>query len=116
MSVKKIIIAICSLLFIMIGLDKFLAFLEPPCSLIDNIPVVIWKVLGALQIIAAVLIWLPKYRPFIAGFFAVFMIVFSIVHLTQGTHDIGGAAFMAVLLGILVWDPNFIRGRQSKPQ
>lgn len=81
--------------------------------MMDRIPVAIWKGLGALQLIAGVLIWAPKYRKYVAGFFAVFMVVFSIVHLVQNTYDIGGAMFMAVLLGILAWDPGFIRGKKK---
>lgn len=89
----------------MIGADKFLSFLEPPCSMEDRIPVLIWKALGALQIISGVLIWLPKFKKSIALFWAIFMLSFSIVHLSQQTTDIGGSVFLAVLLGILVWKP-----------
>lgn len=113
MNLSNIIAGMCSALFLMVGADKFLAFLEPPCSLMGNISPIVWKLIGVLQILAAVLIILPKYRKPVAGFFCVFMIVFSIVHLTQNTSDIGGSAFMAVLLGILVWNPSFIRGKQT---
>ena len=112
MNISNIIAGICTALFLMIGADKFFGFLEPPCSLMDNISPVVWKVLGAMQLIAAILILMPRYRKYIAGFFFVFMIVFTIVHLTQGTSDVGGAVFMAVLLGLLVWNPVFIRGKQ----
>jgi len=112
MNISKILTGVCSLFFFMIGADKFLSFLEPACSLQHNIPSTIWMVLGVLQLIAGVLIWLPKFRRVIVGFFFVFMIVFMIVHIVQGTSDIGGAAFMAVLLGLLVWNPSFIRGKR----
>ena len=94
----------------MIGADKFLSFLEPPCSLESSILPMIWKVLGAFQFGSGILIWLPKYRKQVAGFWVVFMAIFSIVHLTQNTYDIGGAAFVAVLLGLLVWNPSFLGG------
>lgn len=113
MTIRNAIIAVCSLLFLMVGADKFLAFLEPPCSLMESIPAAIWKVLGVLQLVAGILIWSPKYRKYVAGFFTVFMLFFTIVHLTQGTTDVGGAAFMAVLLGLLVWNPGFL-GREGK--
>jgi len=103
MNLSKIIVALCSLFFFMIGFDKFLAFLKPPCSLMDDIPSTIWNVLGVVQIAAGILIWLPKFRKHIAGFFMVFMIVFVLIHLMQGTYDVGGAAFMAALLAFLVW-------------
>ena len=112
MIVKNIVVAICSLLFFMIGADKFFSFLEPPCSLMGEIPSIIWKVLGVLQLAAGILIWLPKLRKYIAGFFFVFMLVFTIVHLVEGTYDIGGSVFMAVLLGLLVWNPGFLRGKK----
>jgi len=96
----------------MVGADKFFSFLEPPCSLMGSIPTVIWNVLGVLQIAAGILIWLPKYRKYVAGFFMVFMLVFTVVHLMQNTFDFGGAAFMAVLLGLLVWNPSFLRGNK----
>jgi hypothetical protein len=108
MNLLKIVVAICSLLFLMIGLDKFFNFMDPPCSLQDSIPPLVWKGLGAFQLASAFLLWMPKYRKLVAGFFCVFMIIFSIVHLTQNTYDIGGAAFMAILLGLLVWNPDFL--------
>ena len=111
MNITKVITAICSLLFFMVGADKFFAFLEPPCSLMSSIPSTIWGILGVMQLAAGVLIWLPKFKKYVVGFFFVFMLVFSIVHLTQNTYDIGGAAFMAVLLGLLVWNPSLIRGK-----
>ena len=113
MNLTKIITAVCSLLFFMIGADKFVMFLEPPCSMMDSISPVIWKVLGALQLAAGVLIWLPKYRKYVAGFFAVFMLFFTVTHLINSTYDIGGAAFMAVLLGLLAWNPAFLSGNKS---
>lgn len=103
MNLIKILTAVASFFFFMVGLDKFLAFLEPPCSLEASISPIVWKILGALQIISGVLIWLPKFRKQIAGFWAVFMLIFTIVHLTQQTYDIGGSTFMAVLLGVLVY-------------
>lgn len=111
MNITNVITAICSLLFIMIGADKFLSFMEPPCSLMNNIPPTIWKLLGVLQLAAGILIWLPKLRKYVSGFFAVFMLVFIIIHLMENTYDIGGAAFMAVLLGLLAWDPDFLKSK-----
>ena len=111
MNIKNIIIAICSLLFFMIGADKFLQFLEPPCSLDKSIPDLVWKVFGVLQLAAGILIWHSKYRKFVAWFFLIFMLTFTIVHLVSGTYDIGGSVFLAVLLGILVWNPSFIQSK-----
>lgn len=113
MNISKVITAICSLLFLSIGADKFLNFLEPPCSMMDHISPIIWKALGALQMISGILIWFSKYKKYIVGFFAVFMFVFVLIHLTQGTSDIGGALFMGILLSILAWNPAFIRGSQK---
>ncbi len=113
MNITNIIVAICSLLFFMIGADKFLLFLEPPCSLTSSIPLIVWKIIGVLQLAAGILIWLPKYRKHVAGFFAVFMLVFTMIHLMEQTYDIGGSAFMAVLLGLLVWNPGFL-SRKNK--
>lgn len=113
MNIKNVIIGICSLLFFMIGADKFLSFLEPPCSLTSSIPAITWKILGGLQLVAGVVIWVPKYRKYVVGFFLVFMIIFTVVHLFHNTYDIGGSVFMAVLLGILVWNPSFIRGKKD---
>ena len=113
MNITNIITAICSLLFLMIGADKFLFFLEPPCSLMNSIPTIAWKILGVMQLAAGVLIWLPKYRKHIAGFFVIFMLVFTIVHLINNTYDVGGAVSMAVLLGLLTWNPTFIRGKNN---
>ena len=111
MIVTRVITAICSIMFFMIGADKFLLFLEPPCSLQDSIPSLVWSVFGVIQIVAGILIWFPKYRRPISGFFFVFMTVFTIVHLIAGTYDVGGAVFMAFLLGILVWDPKFLQSK-----
>lgn len=113
MNLKNLVIAICCQFFLVIGADKFFSFLEPACSLESNISPMIWKVLGVFQLVSGVLIWLPKYRKQVAGFWAVFMVIFSIVHLTQNTYDIGGAAIMAVFLGLLVWNPSFLGGSKK---
>ena len=113
MKISNLLIATCSILFLMIGVDKFLPFMEPSCSLMNDIPVGIWKGLGVVEIIAGILIWLPKYRKFISGFFLAFMLFFIIYHLVENTYDIGGAVFMAVLLGFLVWDPKFLKSNKT---
>ncbi len=113
MNILIIITAICSLLFFMIGFDKFFPFMEPPCSLMDNISTTLWKVLGGLQLVAGILIWFPKLRRYVAGFFVFLMIFFTIYHLKENTYDIGGSIFMAVLLGILVWNPAFLQGKKE---
>lgn len=113
MNFIKIITAICSVLFLMIGFDKFYPFMEPPCSLMDNISPVVWKVFGVLQLSAGILIWVPAFKKYIAGFFMVFMLIFTIYHLIENTYDIGGAVFMTLMLGILVWDPSFLRGKKK---
>ena len=112
MNIKNVIIAICSILFIMIGLDKFINFMKPPCSLMNEISPIVWKLLGVLQLASGIIIWLPKFRKYVAGFFFIFMIIFILVHLVESTYDIGGAAFMAVLLGLLVWNPGFINRKE----
>ena len=113
MNLSNIIVAICSLLFIMIGVDKFFSFMEPPCSLMDNNSTTVWKVLGGLQLAAGILIWLPQFRKYIASFFLVFMLIFTIIHIKESTYDIGGSVFMAVLLGLLVWNPKFLKGKNK---
>ena len=97
----------------MVGADKFLLFLEPPCSLMNSISPIVWKLLGVLQLAGGVLIWLPKFRKYVTGFFFVFMLFFTIVHLVNNTYDIGGAVSMAILLGILFWNPDFLNGKRK---
>lgn len=111
MNLIQVITAVCSLFFLLIGVDKFFPFMEASCSLIDSIPPAIWKFLGVLELAASILIWWPKFRKYVAGFFFVFMLTFIVVHLMADTYDIGGAAFMAVLLGILLWTPRFLGGK-----
>ncbi len=113
MTIQNILVAICSILFLSIGADKYLSFLEPPCSMESSISPMIWRGLGVLQMVSGLLIWLPKYRKYVAGFFTVFMLVFTVVHLVNNTYDIGGSVFMAVLLGILAWNPSFIRSKKE---
>ena len=105
----KILTVIASIMFFMIGTDKFFKFLEPPCSLEDSIPSVVWMIFGVLQLAAGILIWLPKYRKPVLVFFCVFMLCFTLIHIINGQSDIGGAAFMGVLLGLLALDPKFLR-------
>lgn len=114
MNITNILTAICSLLFLMIGADKFLGFLEPPCSLMSSISPTIWKGLGVLQLAGGVLIWIPKLRKFVAGFFIAFMLFFTVYHLIENTYDIGGSISIAVLLGLLVWNPSFMRGKNKQ--
>nr|WP_321237479.1 hypothetical protein [uncultured Psychroserpens sp.] len=113
MNILKIITAICSLLFFIVGFDKFFPFMDPPCSLIDNIPKTFWKVLGSFQLAAGILIWFSKLRRYVAGFFVLVLLFFTIYHLKENTYDIGGSIFMAVLLGILVWNPTFLKGKNK---
>ena len=113
MNLINIITVICSLLFFMIGADKFLLFLEPPCSLMDRIPPLIWNGLGLMQLAAGVLLWLPKYRKYVAGFFVLLMLVFTMIHLAYGTYDMGGSLSMAVLLAFIVWNPAFAREKNN---
>ena len=113
MNVKNLIIAICSLLFLMIGADKFFSFLEPPCSLNDSIAPSVWKFFGILQLAAGLLIWHPRFRKPVVVFFFFFMLIFTLYHLIEKTYDIGGSAFMAFLLGLLIWNPPFIRGKEK---
>ena len=113
MSITNIITAICSILFLMIGVDKFFPFMEPPCSLMTSLPIAVWKLFGVLQLAAGILIWFPKFRKYVVGFFFAFMIVFTIIHISQHSYDIGGSVFMAVLLGLLVWNPEFLRGKKK---
>ena len=111
MNITNILVAFCSLFFFMVGADKFFNFLEPPCSMMNSIPPMIWKFFGVLQLAAGILIWSDKFRKPVVGFFFVFMLVFSAVHLINGTYDIGGSVFMAVLLGLLFWNPGFLSGK-----
>ncbi|EDP71052.1 hypothetical protein FBALC1_01172 [Flavobacteriales bacterium ALC-1] len=113
MNILKIITAICSVLFFMVGFDKFFPFMEPPCSLIDNISTTLWKGLGGIQLAAGILIWFSKLRRYVAGFFVIILLFFTIYHLKENTYDIGGSTFMAVLLGILVWNPTFLQGKRN---
>ncbi len=110
MNITNVIIAICSFFFFMVGADKFFSFLEPPCSLENSISPIVWKIFGVLQFAASILIWLPKYRKYVAGFFSIFMLVFTVIHLMADTYDVGGSAFMGVLLALLVWNPSFFGG------
>lgn len=112
-NILNIFTAICSLLFFMIGFDKFYPFMEPPCSLMDHIPTTLWKVLGGLQLVAGILIWFTRLRRYVAGFFVIVLLFFTIYHLKENTYDIGGAIFMVVLLGVLVWNPAFLHGRKG---
>ncbi len=113
MKLINIAVGIASIMFLMIATDKFFPFIEPPCTLEANISPYIWKFLGVLQFSGAVLIWLPKFRKAIAGFFVLFMLFFTGVHLVNSTYDIGGAVFMASLMGLIIWNPAFLnRGRQ----
>ena len=111
MNATKIITVICSLMLTMVGVDHFLSFLEPPCSVMDSFPTTIWQILGGLQLIGGILIWFPKYRKGVAGFFLVFMLGFTLYHLIENTYDIGGSTFMAIMLALLVWDPAFLSGK-----
>ena len=113
MYLRNIILTYLSFTFVMVGADKFLDFLEPPCSLMESVPTTIWYILGVLQIISGILLWMPKYRKYLAGFWMVFMFIFTGVHLSQNTTDYRGALIMGVILGVLVWNPSFIRGKNA---
>jgi len=78
-----------------------------------NVSTTVWYLLGVMQFAAGILIWRPKYRRFVAGFFVVFMLVFTFIHISNNTSDYGGALFMAGLLALLAWDPRFIRGKNA---
>lgn len=111
--ITKILTGLFSLMLLMVGADKFLNFLEPPCSLMDTLPSTVWSLLGVIQILGGLLVWSPKIKKPILVFFLFFMLGFTIYHLTQSTYDIGGSSFMAVLCGILLWDPSFMSGKKD---
>jgi len=113
MTISDFIAVICSMMFFMIGFDKFYAFVEPPCTLMDSIAPTIWIAFGFMQVTAGILIWFPQLRRYVAGFFTIFMLVFTVYHLSAGTSDFSGALFMAVLLGLLTWNPSFINGKKK---
>jgi len=81
-----------------------------------SVPPAVWKGLGVLQLAGGVLIWLPKIRRLVAGFFVLFMLFFIVVHLVYGTYDVGGAASIAVLLGLVVWNPSFLSGKAAQEE
>jgi len=114
MNFSNFIAGVCAGLFLMIGADKFLHFMDPPCSIMGNISPTIWKTLGVLQLAGGILIMIPKLRRPVAIFFTLFMLFFIIYHLTQNTYDVGGAVSMMVLLGLLIWNPEFLRGGVKK--
>ena len=114
MNILKIITVICSLLFLMIGFDKFNPFMDPPCSLRENISPTLWKVLGGLQLTAGILIWFSNLRKYVAGFFVIILLFFTLYHIKENTYDIGGSIFMLVLLGILLWNPTFLQGKMNE--
>jgi len=89
----------------MIGFDKFYPFMDPACSLMEDINPLLWKALGVADILAAILLWIPKTRKPVAGIFLLLMVFFIAYHLASNTKDYGGAAFMAILLGLLYWNP-----------
>lgn len=109
--VAKILTGVASIMFFMIAADKFFKFLQPPCSLEDSIPSIVWSIFGVLQFAAGILIWLPKYRKPVLIFFSLFMLGFTAIHIVNGQSDIGGSAFMGVLLGLLALDPGFLRAK-----
>lgn len=113
MNLMKVLVGFISLMFLTLSVDKFLYFMEPPCTLMDTIGPTIWKLLGVATLIGGILIWLPKYRKSVASFFIVYMLGFTIYHLVSGTSDVGGAVFMAVLLSIVVWNPSFMQGKKK---
>lgn len=112
MNLSNILAGIFSAMLLLVGVDKFLNFMEPPCSLMDTINPTMWKVLGVIQIAGAILTWLPKYRKTVATFFLGFMSFFTVYHLINGTYDIGGSVFMMVLSGLIAYDPEFLRGKK----
>lgn len=81
--------------------------------MMSQIPTTVWSLLGVLQIAGGILIWLSKFRKYVVGFFFMFMLFFTVVHLISGTYDIGGSVFMAVLLGLLVWNPAFLGRKET---
>lgn len=111
MKIINVIIALASIMFLMIGIDKFFPFLDPPCSLENSISPVIWKTFGVLQIAAAFLLW-TKWKKLVALFFILFMLCFSVYHISHNTYDIGGALFLAFQLGIIYWNPSFLGGKE----
>ena len=104
-SLSKLITAICSVLLLLIGIDKLYKFMEPECSMMENIDPTLWKTLGLIQILGGILICLPKWRRPVATLFIVLMLFFTFYHLSNQTYDVGGSIFMIFMLGYLIWKP-----------
>ncbi|RNC86373.1 MAG: hypothetical protein ED556_08760 [Winogradskyella sp.] len=113
MNILKLLIAICSVLFLLVGFDKFVPLMEPQCSLKGQISPILWRLLGGLQLAAGILIWSSKLRKYVAGFFIPVLIFFTAYHLKADTYDIGGSIFMAILLGIILWNPEFLKVKKT---
>jgi uncharacterized membrane protein YphA (DoxX/SURF4 family) len=79
----------------------------------DGISNSVWMFLGVLTIVGGILIWVSALRKYVAGFLIIYMLFYTGVHISKATYDIGGAIFMTVLLGLLLWNPSFIRGKEA---
>lgn len=104
MYINQIITGLFSIMLLMIGLDKFLVFLEQ-CSLFSSINPTTLKVIGITQILMGISVWNVKWRSSVAWLILGLMVYFIIRHIVEGTYDIGGAVFMALISILIIWDP-----------
>lgn len=87
--------------------------MESSCSMMNRVSPTLWKELGTLQIVGGILIWMPRFRKYVAVILIIIKLFFTIFHLANNTYDVGGSLFMAALLGLLIWNPGFMHEKQT---
>ena len=60
-KILKVVQIFFAINFIIVGIDKFYAFL-PKCSLVDHVSETVWIAIGVIEIIMGIFILLNKYN------------------------------------------------------
>lgn len=96
-NLKKYLEYFIALNLIILGIDKFIGFIPESCSLMGVGSSLMWKLTGVIEILLGVLLFLGRYTNFILGFIIGLMLWAILMHIVNGTYDIGGAIFLAIL-------------------
>jgi len=96
-NLKRYIIYFIALNLIILGLDKFLKLMPVACTLMTDASDTILYIIGGLEIVLGILLFLGKFTKGILIAVVLLMLWAIGMHLINETYDIGGAVFLAVV-------------------
>lgn len=98
-------------MLILLGLDKFFAFIPESCSLLIDIDYNIKITIGIVEIILGLCLFTRKFTRSILIFVVILMLLAVYSHIQSNTYDIGGALFLAIISLVAIFTTSKISSK-----